>query len=324
MNTLRRTALAVLGAAALATGLTPPPAQAATAANPVLAAPYLYQWSSPLPKPTDVMRATGVRSFTLAFILSSGGCTPAWDGSRPLTGQDATLITSIRSAGGDVVPSFGGWSGAKLGERCTSASALAGAYQKVIDAYRLRAIDIDIENTEFTTPSAQDRVLGAVKIVKQRDPGLTVVITMGVDTSGPTSDGLRLIRQAKTLGAPVDVWSIMPFDFSSGGDMAAHTTSAAEGLHRTLVSTLGYSADQAYRHMGISSMNGKTDNAGEVVTLANFRSIASYASQHHLARLTFWAVNRDRGGCGSASTDSCGGISQGTYDFTKVVAGYTG
>jgi hypothetical protein len=48
-----------------------------------------------------------------------------------------------------VVVSFGGWSGDKLGEKCSSASALAGAYQKVINAYHLKAIDIDIENTEF-------------------------------------------------------------------------------------------------------------------------------------------------------------------------------
>ncbi len=73
-------------------------------------APYLWMgWGDP-PNPATVMNATGVRSFTMAFILSSGGCNPAWDGQRPLTGgADAQAINTIKSAGGSVQISFGGW-----------------------------------------------------------------------------------------------------------------------------------------------------------------------------------------------------------------------
>ena len=94
------------------------------AASPGMAvAPYEYLgWGNPQ-NPTDVMSATGVKWFTLAFILSDGGCNPKWDGSRPLTGgTDQSRINAIRSAGGDVVVSVGGWSGNKLGEKCSSAS----------------------------------------------------------------------------------------------------------------------------------------------------------------------------------------------------------
>src|SRR3954471_19157573 len=46
------------------------------------AAPYLYEgWGDP-PSPSTVMSATGVKWFTMAFMLDSGGCNPAWDGSR--------------------------------------------------------------------------------------------------------------------------------------------------------------------------------------------------------------------------------------------------
>ena len=69
-------------------------------------------------------------------MLSDGGCTPKWDGSRALTGgSDQSAIDAIHAAGGDVVVSFGGWSGNKLGEHCSNAADLAGAYQAVIDAY---------------------------------------------------------------------------------------------------------------------------------------------------------------------------------------------
>jgi hypothetical protein len=139
------------------------PAPPASAAGPGIAvAPYEYfGWGSPQ-NPTSVMSATGVRWFTLAFMLSNGDCTAAWDGERPLAGgNDQAKINAIRAAGGDVIVSFGGWSGDKLGEHCSSASALAGAYQRVINAYSLKAIDVDIENTEFGSATVRQRVISA-------------------------------------------------------------------------------------------------------------------------------------------------------------------
>ncbi|MGH9019338.1 MAG: chitinase, partial [Acidimicrobiales bacterium] len=58
------------------------PVAAAGSAQPVLtAAPYEYLgWGDP-PSPTAVMAATGVPDLTLAFILSKGTCSPAWDGT---------------------------------------------------------------------------------------------------------------------------------------------------------------------------------------------------------------------------------------------------
>jgi chitinase len=312
MKIMRRILVA---SAAVATTVTMAPA-AHAAVNPLLAAPYLYQWENPQ-NPVNVMKATGIKSFTLAFVLSKGNCNPAWDGDRSLTGADITRVNQIRAAGGDAIPSIGGWSGNKLGPTCSSASALAGAYQKVINAGKFTAIDLDIENSdEFENNTVQDRILGAVKIIKQNNPGVKVVITIGTETSGPNAKGKRFIQRSKDLGAPVDVWAVMPFDFSSGGDMVAMTKSAVTGLKNHLKTVFGLSDDAAFRKSGLSSMNGHTDNAGENVTVANFKSIVSWANSVHLARVSFWALNRDCNGCA--------GISQGLYDFTKANAGFTG
>ncbi|MET8454752.1 glycosyl hydrolase family 18 protein, partial [Streptomyces sp. NPDC005209] len=289
-------------------------------------APYEYfGWGSP-PNPTAVMSATGVKWFTLAFVLSDGGCNPAWDGSRPLTGgDDQAKINSIRSAGGDVIVSFGGWSGAKLGEKCSSASALAGAYQKVINAYGLKVIDIDIENTEWSSATVRQRVVDALKTVKANNPGLKTIVTFGTTTSGPDSTGVDMINRAANSGLANDIWCIMPFDFGGGvGNMGTLTTQAMEGLKARVKSAYGYSDSVTYAHIGLSSMNGKTDDAGELVRLTDFRTMLAYAQQHHIARLTYWSVNRDRA-CGSGTdADSCSGVSQQPYDFLKVFAQYTG
>ncbi|GAA4610744.1 hypothetical protein GCM10023195_45190 [Actinoallomurus liliacearum] len=297
------------------------------AASPgVAVAPYEYLgWGNPQ-APASVLSATGVKWLTLAFVLSDGGCNPKWDGSRSLTGSDKTAINSIRSAGGDVVVSFGGWSGNKLGEHCSSASTLAGAYQKVIDAYGLKAIDIDIESTEFSNGTVQQRVIDALKIVKSKNSGIKTYITFGTTPSGPDSTGKSLINRGAKAGLDNDGWTIMPFDFGShSGSMGSATTSAADGLKNAVKSAYGYSDSQAYAHIGISSMNGKTDESDETVSTGDFQTILSYAKSHHIARLTFWAVNRDRKcGSGESAGDSCSGVSQSAYAYSKIFAQYTG
>jgi hypothetical protein len=307
-------ALALAGAVAVPVSASPSPSPSPSPAAVSPAAPYLYLgWGSP-PSPGEVMSATGVKSFTMAFVLSGGGCTPAWDSSRPLTGGvDEQAINEIRGAGGDVVPSFGGWSGNKLGPNCPDAQSLAGAYQQVIDAYGLSAIDIDIENTdEFENAEVQDRILGALKIVKENNPDIQTILTFGTTTTGPNEWGNRLIEQAKALEANVDVFTIMPFDFG-GSDMVADTKAATEGLKSKLASTFGWSDAEAYGHAGISGMNGLSDQQ-ETTTPAQWTEIRDWAKSNGLARFTFWSVNRDVPG-GS-------GVDQGQWEFTKITAGF--
>ncbi|MEU9986425.1 lectin [Streptomyces sp. NPDC048045] len=292
-----------------------------TPSAPMAVAPYLYNgWGSP-PDPSTITQATGVKWFTLAFVLSNGYCNPQWDGSRPLTGgADQQTVTTVRANGGDIIPSFGGYSGNKLESSCSSAGELAGAYQKVINAYGLKAIDIDIEADAYSNPTVQQRTVDALKTVKANNPGLKVYITIGTGQSGPDTS---LINRAAASGLTADAWAIMPFDFGGAGqNMGNLTTQAAEGLKNALKNAYHYSDDQAYRDMGISSMNGITDN-NETVTVNDFRTILAYAQQHHLARLTFWSANRDRP-CTGGPADSCSGVSQSAWDYTRVFAGYTG
>jgi hypothetical protein len=47
----------------------------------------------------------------------------------------------------------------------------------------------------------------------------------------------------------------------------------------------------------------------------------AFAQLHHLARFTFWSVNRDRQ-CGAV--EECSGIQQAPFAFTDVIAEYHG
>jgi hypothetical protein len=51
----------------------------------------------------------------------------------------------------------------------------------------------------------------------------------------------------------------------------------------------------------------------------------AFAQQHHLARLTFWALNRDREcSAGLNQGEDCSGISQSPFAFSDVVGEYHG
>jgi len=298
------------------------PALADASTQPVdMAAPYEYLgWGDPQP-PTSVMAATGIRDLTLAFILSRGYCNPEWDGKRPLTGgSDQAAIESIRAAGGDVVVSFGGWSGKKLGNSCKTATALAGAYQKVINVYALKAIDVDIEHGEFTNAKVRKRVIEALAMVQGANPGLEISVTLGTAETGPEPAGVSLIADAAAIGFQPTAWTVMPFDFGRPRtDMGHASIRAVEGLLADLVSAYHVSSAVAYEHSGISSMNGHTDEASEVVSVEDFETMLAFAQQNHLARFTFWSVNRDRP---CSASEECSGISQLPYAFTDVIASY--
>src|SRR5258708_38646877 len=83
---------------------------------------------------------TGVKYYTLAFILSGGGCKATWQGAgNPVGGSGAsdavkTNIDQLRQLGGDVIISFGGYGGTELARAFTAATSLQEQYQNGINA----------------------------------------------------------------------------------------------------------------------------------------------------------------------------------------------
>jgi chitinase len=283
------------------------------------AAPYLTDPDNP-PDLRSVMAATGQRTFTLPFVLAatSGGCVPTWNGDRPVA-DDAVrrVVADVRAAGGDVVVSFGGFGGAKLGQNCTTPRATADAYQQVVDAYRIRAVDFDLEAPGYQSSTALANEVGAAQILRQRDPGLYVSVTTSGTTAGTGWFGQQILNLAKSLRFVPDNYTIMAFDNGFSGDQAQIT--ALEDFHRTLMSTFDWNAETAYAHEGFLGMNGRTD-AGEVFTQSDFRSVLGYALAHRLGRFTFWAVDRDRPCDPPAGNAACSDVAQAPWEFTAFTA----
>ena len=326
-----RKALGLVAAAALAAaGLGTATASAAHAATTALtanwyeSAPYYYTLDSSAPNLGQVMSDTGEKAFLLAFVLADGGCTPAWDGTDPVSSdtQVAAVISTVRADGGDVGASEGGANGTKLGQDCSSPAATAAAYQSVISTYGLHYFDFDIEEPEIESSSAVANEIGAAQILQAEDPGLIVSITIPTATTGANYFGQLAFYQAAGVGYVPDDWSLMPFDNGFTGGAASQQTALTD-FNAQLVSTVGWSSAVAWNHEGISQMNGSSDT-GETFEPADFASNLSFAESHDMSRYTFWDENRDRecNPVNEAVNGDCSSVAQSAYQFTGYDASF--
>ena len=303
---------------------------AGAAAQPVeLAAPYEYMgWGDPQP-PAEVLADSGLHDSDARVHPQQGRrATPTWDGRRPLLGGvDQAAIEQVRAAGGEVDVSFGGWSGKKLGNACNSPQALAAAYQKVIDAYSLSAIDIDIEHNELRSAKVRQRVTAALELLRGADPGLEISITFPSSQSGPEASRPQPDRRRRrrwgwrpTAGRSCRSTSARPW-----ASMAAASIEALEALARELASAYGITEAAAYEHAGISTMNGADRRTPRRRSSEQeFAQILSFAGQKHLARVSFWSVNRDRPCGGGAPKRNAPASSRPRWPSAALLAGYSG
>jgi hypothetical protein len=280
---------------------------------------------------SDIVSNSGEKELLLAFVLDSGSCTPAWDGDSAHTvASDTTVqadVTAVRAAGGDVSVSFGGYNGTELGATCGSSSALAAAYQKVINKYQLTRIDLDWEGDDLDANMAVR--WGAIKTLEQNNPSLKVTLTIPMTTVGLPDTGKDEIRQAISTGARIDVVNIMDFDFglTSGTETQAAETVAGD-VNTQLQSLYGWDAATAWAHTSIQLMNGHTDQPSELFTQSTFNDLLAFAQSKHVAQFSYWDVNRDRA-CDPNTVHNwadgaCSSVAQNPYDFTKIITKYTG
>jgi hypothetical protein len=303
----------------------PPPTTNGSFSHPV----YLMPLDNSPPSMSTIMSSSGEKEFNLAFVLDSGGCTPAWDGlsTSPVSSDTAVAadINTVRAAGGDVAVSFGGFNGTELGTTCGSASALAAAYQQVINKYNLTRVDFDYENGALDSNTAIR--FGAIAILERNNPNLIVSLTIPMTTVGFPGSGTDEIRQAIAAGARLDIINIMDFDtgLTSGTEVGQTETVATDAISQ-LESIFGWSAATAWAHLGLQIMNGHTDQPSELFTQDTFNQLLAFARANHPAWFAYWSVNRDfpcPAGVGQPwAPGNCSNIPQNPYDFTKIIVGY--
>ncbi|MER7585570.1 cellulose binding domain-containing protein [Kitasatospora sp. NPDC097691] len=301
-------------------------------------APYV---DTSLYPPYDLVataKASGVKNFNLAFVVSGGGCVPKWGGVSDLSADAvAAQIGALRAIGGDVRISFGGANGSELALACSSTADLTAAYQKVVDAYGATRLDFDVEGGAIANAAANTRRAQAVaqlqKNAAAKGKTLDVSFTLPALPSGLTQEGVNLVADAKANGVAIGAVNIMAMDFGDGvapnpqGQMGKYAIAAATATQAQVKSVLGLDDAAAWRKVAVTPMIGVNDVASEVFTVADAKQLADFAKTKHLAWLAMWSGTRDKacdGGAKGYADATCSSIVQQPLDFSRAMGAYTG
>ncbi len=315
-------------------------AQAATPLPAHVFAPYFEAWTGE--SPAALAQQSGAKHLTMAFIQAAtkGSCTVYWNGDTGMPIANSTFgadIATIRSRGGDVIPSFGGYTadntGTEIADSCTNVDSIAAAYESVITTYDVPRLDMDIEDNSLTNSAGIDRRNKAIKKVQDwaaaSGRSLQISYTLPTTTRGLADSGLAVLRNAVTNGTRVDVVNLMTFDYydNAAHQMATDTQTAASGLVSQLAALYpGKTQAQLWAMVGVTEMIGVDDfGPAETFTTADAATVYNWAVSKGINTLSFWALQRDNGSCpGGAAADNCSGIAQDTWFFSHAFEPFTG
>ncbi|MEU8572627.1 glycoside hydrolase family 18 protein [Streptomyces asoensis] len=272
--------------------------------------------------------ATGVKDYNLAFVTDGGGCTPKWGGVTDLASDGvASQIGALRAKGGDVRVSFGGASGSELATTCSSADALAAAYGKAVDLFKLTKVDFDVEGGALPDAAANTRRAQAIAKLQQQHPGLDVSFTLPVMPEGLTQDGVTLLSNAKANGVKTTTVNIMAMDYGPAysGDMGTYAEQAATATQAQVKSVFGLSDSAAWKTVAVTPMIGVNDVASEVFKVEDATQLVAFAKSKGLGWLSMWSATRDKqcaGGAKNSADATCSSILQSDSAFSKAFAAF--
>ncbi|UXY31797.1 cellulose binding domain-containing protein [Streptomyces sp. HUAS TT20] len=286
-------------------------------------APYIDMGAWPTPSMPETASASGVTSYTMAFITASG-CKAMWfNAYDPRDGWAKDQIDAIRAGGGDVKVSFGGASGIELAQACGSVDSLYAEYNAVVNAYNLTYVDFDIEGAATADPASVTRRSQALARLQQAHPGLRISLTLPVLPEGLTADGLNVVTSTRDAGVDLDVVNVMAMDYYRNVDYGDAALQAAQSTFTQLKSLYpGKSDAQVWAMVGVTPMLGQNDD-GHVYDQADARQLVAFAQSRHLGELAFWEATRDRNAC-TGALYRCTNIAQSPYEFAKIFAAYRG
>jgi len=298
-------------------------------------APYFEGYTSD--DPAVLAAESGDKYLTLAFIQTpaAGSCTIDWNGdaSTPIGYSTyGNSIAEIRARGGDVVPSFGGaaadWGDEEIADSCTDVNKIAADYEQVITTYNVTRLDFDVEGPSQSNAAGIDRRNKAIALVEQwaarQHRTVQFVYTLGTNITGlDVPDGENVLENAVQNHARIDIVNIMTFDYYDGlpHEMGKDTVTAATAVIDQLRTVYPHkSTEQLWHMLGITEMIGIDDyGPPEVLTTADAQFVENWARNTGIAELSFWALERDNGGCvGTAGSDDCSGVAQSTWEFSHI------
>ena len=303
----------------------------------VQVAPYVDMTLWPLRNLSQIATNSGLRSLTLAFIVSSKGtCAPSWGNYYPVGqngGSFASNISAFQSMGGSPIVSFGGEANQELALVCPSAQALEQQYQYVVDHYNVYNLDFDIEGSALNNQASIQMRNQALALLQKDEAALghtvTISYTLPVMPWGLLSNSQYLLNNAAANGVNVSVVNVMAMDYglpNPQGQMGNWAVQAGQATEAQLAKIWPQkTASQLWSMVGLTPMIGQNDLSGEIFTPQNASQVYNFAVAQGIGRLSYWSAERDFECSGGADVNSntCSGVVQSPYEYASLLMGVT-
>ncbi len=196
---------------------------------------------------------------------------------------------------------------------------------------------MDVEARSLTNPAGIARRSRAIAMAQrwasERGIRLQIQFTIGIEPTGLDKYNLGVVRSAVANGVRVSSVNLMVFDYYLAHepeplDMGKLAITAVLRAHRQLAGVLPALGPRRIWHLeGLTLLPGIDDypKKTEVTYLHDAGAMLRFARAHSMSFLSIWAIERDNGRCpGVIDSNSCSGISQGTWDFSHLLEPYTG
>jgi hypothetical protein len=315
-----------------------------------LYAPYYESYLAPdTPSITATAKASGAKFMTIAFMQSKGtkSCAVDWNSaaSQPLSYYNAD-IARLRKLGGNVIPSFGGYSadtfgahdhGTEIADSCTSVQKIAAVYEQVVLELGVTRLDMDVESNAETYAAGINRRDEAIAIAQRwaarRGIRLQIQFTLPVEPDGVESAGVSVLRNAIADGVRVSSVNIMVFDYYLPNEgvmnMSQTAITCANAVHAELAKLYPQlSSRQIWRMEAMTMLPGISDfGKDETTTVHDARVMLAFEQKMHMNLLSIWAIQRDKQGpkscVGQSDSNTCSCIKQARWAFDHALAPFT-
>jgi hypothetical protein len=303
-------------------------------------APYFETYDTSAGSLAAQSQESGAKFLSLAFLqtATAGSCVADWDGdpTQPIGAAFGSDIAAIQAHGGNVIPSFGGYTAdttnTEIADSCTSVPAIAGVFESLITTYHVSRIDLDVEANSVTNTAGINRRNEAVAETEAwaaaHHQHIQFDYTLPTFPTGLPAAELAILQNAVADGAVISTVNLLTFDYYFGTqqDMLADTETAAAGLFGQLQALYpDASARQLWHMIGVTEMPGIDDfGPAETFSTADATALLRWTEHHGIGLLSFWALQRDNGGCpGTKGAGSCSGLVQPDWYFSHTFEPFT-
>ena len=209
-------------------------------------------------------------------------------------------IANLRDRGGDIIVSVGGQLGKAPWTVSQNVTKLRDMYLEIIDAYDLKVIDLDVEESN---QGYEQNVANAKAIKRVQDArGTEVTLTIPIMPYGYTTTQKNLLRAYIGNGVNLKFINSMTMcygdEVEKGEDFAEASIRAitnAKDQVKAIYMEYGREMSDAevYKMLGATVDIGYENEFNPVFTPEMTRTVASFASDVNLGMFSYWCVNRD-------------------------------